>query len=150
MTSSVSHATTGPVPITPLLFIRHIGNAHASPAGWPEKTIDGLIDAMERWELDRRWDTSGDQAFEPHVLCAPFRAPALGCKGRVFVPSLGCYRYLDGDPIHADHPTAVSYLGNFVGYSFPFSFHTDDQDLIARLDAAIARNIQRYACGFAG
>jgi hypothetical protein len=46
--------------------------------------------------------------------------------------------------VFPDHPKAVSYLGNFVGYSFAFNLYTDDQELIAQLDAAIAENMERW------
>lgn len=46
-------------------------------------------------------------------------------------------------PIYPEHPNAVRYCGNFVGYSFAFWLVTDDETLIARLDAAIKANLSR-------
>ncbi len=55
----------------------------------------------------------------------------------------GCTVYHYGKPCHPEAPDAVSYLGNFIGYSFAFNLDTDDPQLIATLDAAIADNLER-------
>jgi hypothetical protein len=126
-----------------MLRIEYIGS-HTTVPGWPEQgTIAGLLDAIERWELDTRWDLSTDPRFQPHPDRAPFRGPALRCAGSRFDPALGCTVYLTGAPVFPDAPTAVSYSGNFIGYSYGFGLATDDRELIAQLDAAIARNLAR-------
>ena len=52
-------------------------------------------------------------------------------------------RYGNGSPIYPEHPDSVQYCGNFLSYSFGFSLATDEPELIKRLDAAIAANIER-------
>jgi hypothetical protein len=54
-----------------------------------------------------------------------------------------CTRYVLTEPIDPEHPMMWSYSGNFLGYSFGFHVTTDDPEVIARLDAAIAANMQR-------
>lgn len=126
-----------------MLDIKDIGTKTTIP-GWPANTIEGLLDAMERWELDTRLDYSSDPRFDPHEDRKPFRGPAVSCAGTVYVPSLGRNRYLSGPPLYPEHPTAVAFIGNFVGYSFGFYIVTDDRELIARLDKAIAANLARH------
>jgi hypothetical protein len=127
-----------------MLQIDYIGTKTTIP-GWPENTIEGLFDALERWELDGRLNHAGDPRFTPHPDRKPFRWPALRSGGSSYSQELGCAVYLDGPPIYPDAPDAVSYCGNFVGYSFGFHLTTDDRALIERLDAAIAKNLQAYA-----
>lgn len=127
-----------------MLKIYHIGS-HTSIPGWPAHgTIEGLLDAISRWELDRRLMQTDNDRLSDHPERKPFRGPALSCGGKQFDPAKGCAVYVDGPPIYPEHPKAVSYLGNFVGYSFAFYLHTDDADLIAQLDAAIQANIERH------
>lgn len=127
-----------------MLRIDYIGHKTTIP-GWPEAgTIEGLFDAMSRWPLDTRLDYSGAPAFEPHPDRKPFRGPALRFGAKVYSDLTNGYRYLDGAPVDEEHPDAVSFMGNFVGYSFGFNLMTDDRELIARLDAAIAANLARH------
>lgn len=130
-----------------MLTIHHIG-APTSIPDWPQHgTVEGLLDAMERWPLDSRIDFSTSPQFEPHPSRKPFRGPAVYSGGSYFSANLGQTCYLMGKPTYPDSPGAVSYLGNFVGYSFAFYLDTDDQLLIAKLDHAIAQNLARQARG---
>lgn len=126
-----------------MLNINYIGPSHTTIPGWPEVgTIDGLIDAMSRWSLDTRLDHSTDPRFQPDPLRAPFRGPARRHNGSVYNAKLGFPVYNnDGAPVYPEAPEAVSYLGNFVGYSFAFAVATDEPEVIARIDAAIAKNL---------
>lgn len=127
-----------------MLQIDHIGTRSAIP-GWPQNgTIEGLLDALSRWELDPCLDFSRAPQYESHPDRQPYRRPASLGGGRKWSDELGGYRYLDGPPLYPEHPTAVSFTGNFLGYSFGFNLTTDDRELIARLDAAIAQNIERF------
>lgn len=126
-----------------MLNIKYIGS-HTTIPGWPEHgTIAGLLDALRRWQVDQRWNHRGDPRFEAHPDRQPFRGPALRAGGSIYCNARGHTVYLDGAPIYPEAPTAVSYLGNFVGYSFAFNLSTDDRELIAQLDAAIAANMAR-------
>jgi hypothetical protein len=131
---------------SPLLQINYIGHATSIP-NWPARSLEGLFDALQRWELDPRLNNMDNKRLQPHPLRAPFRHPAVSCAGEVWSSELGGFIYLDGPPIYPDAPEAVCFLGNFVGYSFAFNLVTNDPDLIARLDAAIARNMARAAAG---
>jgi hypothetical protein len=128
-----------------LVDIEHIGSPHtAGWEGWPEHgTIAGLLDALSRWPLERLWDHSESPKFEPHPDRKPFRCPSLSSGGQVFSAKLGHTLYLDGPPCYPDHPTAVTYTGNFLTHSFAFRLNTDDRELIAKIDAAIATNLAR-------
>lgn len=111
---------------------------------WPTNDLAGLFDALSRWDLDPRLDFTNDPHIEPHPQHAPFRCPALRSAGKRYDVAKGHYVYLRSDePIHPEAPNAVSYCGNFLGYSFGWNVATDDPDLIARLDAAIAANLNR-------
>jgi hypothetical protein len=125
-----------------MLDITYIGSGNTIP-GWPENnTVDGLIDALSRWPLDSRLDYSNDPQFQPDPLRAPFRGPARRYNGAVFDAKLDHKVYAnDGAPIYPDAPNAVSYCGNFIGYSFGFSLSTDDTEVIYRIDSAIAKNL---------
>lgn len=126
-----------------MLKINYIGS-HTTIPGWPEHgTIDGLLDALSRWQLCPRINQATSPRLQPHPDRKPYRGPTLRCGGRVFDHDKGHTVYLDGDPIYPDAPTAVTFLGNFAGYSFAFNLTTDDRDLIARLDAAIAANLAK-------
>lgn len=126
-----------------MLKINHIGS-HTTIPGWPEHgTIAGLLDALKRWPLDPSLNLSTDPHFDPHPQRAPYRGPALTCGWFHYSVERGCTVYHYGKPRHPEAPDAVSYLGNFVGYSFAFNLDTDDPQLIATLDAAIADNLER-------
>lgn len=128
-----------------MLHITYIGHDSRIP-GWPESgTIAGLLDALSRWELDPGMNYDGDETFTPHPDRKPYRCPALRCVGSHYDHEQGRTVYVDGPPIHPEAPDAVQFFGNFVGYSFGFSFETDDRELIARLDAAIAANLAKFA-----
>lgn len=127
-----------------MLTINKIGNQAPIP-GWPENTIEGLFAALERWPLDPRLDYSKEPELNHDPLCKPFRGRAW-CGVKVMEnPNGPGGLYVATRPIHPESPNAVSYLGNFLKVSWYFSFETDDPELIARLDAAIAKNMQMPA-----
>lgn len=128
-----------------MLEIHHIGT-HSTVPGWPANgTIEGLLEALSRWELDLRHDLSKDPRFEPHPDRKPFRYPALMAGRRLFDCELGCTRFLNGPPAYPEHPTAVTIGGSFLCVAFTFRLTTDDRDLIGQLDQAIAHNLARPA-----
>jgi hypothetical protein len=108
---------------------------------WPTSDIDGLFDALKRWQLDTRLDLSADPAYEGRPGCAPFRGLAFGHCVAQYVPKLDRRIYIGTKAIYPDHPDAVRYVGNFIGYSFGFWLDTDDMELINRLDQAISENL---------
>jgi hypothetical protein len=113
--------------------------------GWPDNTIEGLFDALSRWALDPSCLILDESPpIVPAAWGDPLKGAAWRCRqqGR---HDLGYHRteYILTAPIYPDHPFCVHYNGNFAGYSFGFQVATDDPDLIARLDAAIAENIAR-------
>lgn len=130
--------------------VMYIGSPSTIP-GWPSNDIEGLFDALSRWTLHPDCDFSEEPPVVPMAWHSPFKCPAW-CEARYFNRTVdGCERryYMGTKPIYPDHPDAVAYSGNFLGYSFAFSLHTDDEGLIARLDSAIAENMrspeyQRY------
>lgn len=122
-----------------MIKIHHIGRPTTIP-GWPQAdTIEGLLDALSRWTLDPRLDLR-----EPEERHLPaYRGRAWGsCTGR-WNPEKHRTIYTATKPIYPDSPDAVRYTGNFIGYSFGFTLDTDEPELIARLDAAIAQNMAR-------
>lgn len=128
-----------------MLNIHHIGSPLNRP-DWPQAgTIEGLLDALSKWDLDTSLDYSSDPRFEPHPDRKPFRFPNLTLLRKVYSPELGADRYISGPPVYPDHPTSVRFVGNFIGYSFGFTLETDDRELITKLDAAIAENLERQA-----
>ncbi len=124
-----------------MLEIENIG-CGKEIAGWPERTIDGLFEALERWPLDPRLDFSRVFEMNHDPRRAPFRGRAWAGVKEVRDPKAGTVRLVATRPIYPDSPDAVSYLGNFFNVSWLFSLSTDDAELIARLDAAIAKNMQ--------
>ena len=129
-----------------MTVVQFIGN-RANMPNWPTNDIDGLFDALTRWALDFRQSRTSalDMALrDPEDdKAGPFRGRAwCGCDAR-YDQTLGRVRYYATRPMYPDYPEAVSYTGNFLGYSFCFVFDTNDPELIARLDAAIAANMQR-------
>lgn len=129
-----------------MLIVHHIGRPTTIP-GWPTNDLAGLFDALGRWPLETRLDGSTSPELEPHPRRAPYRGPARLFAGKQWRASRSDgtpgYVYLGGAPAYPDAPDAVTYCGNFEAYSFAWSLSTDDPELIARLDAAIADNIAR-------
>ena len=128
-------------------LLEDIGTKTSIP-NWPKNDLEGLFDALSRWTLDPMNDLSGNDPGHPHAAFhAPFRCLAWGSCISEPIPgtNLTKYRYVGTKPIYPDHPEAVSYLGNFVGYSFGFHVVTDDVDLIAELDRRIAENMSTTA-----
>lgn len=127
-----------------MLRIHNMGTKTTIP-DWPENTIEGLFGALERWPLDPTLDFSKDPELDHDPLIKPFRGRAWCGVQRMQNPNGPGIRYVATRPIYPESPNAVSYLGNFLEMSWVFSFETDDPELIARLDAAIARNMQMPA-----
>lgn len=126
-----------------MIKINYIGRPTTIP-GWPETgTVDGLIEALSRWSLDPSLDLSDDPRFQPDPLRAPYRGPARRYSGATYNAKLDVAVYdNNGAPVYPEAPDAVSYLGNFIGYSFAFSVDTDEPEVIQRIDAAIAKNLR--------
>lgn len=126
------------------LLMSQIGSSRAIDIpGWPTRDLGGVFQALERWPLDRRLDLSHKPEYRGIPGVAPFRGLAWGHCVREYSFTLGRYVHRGTKPIYPDYPHAVRYVGNFVGYSFPFWLDTADQELIQRLDDAIARNLSR-------
>lgn len=127
-----------------MIDIAYIGRATTIP-NWPEAgTIAGLLDAIGRWPLEPGMNNAGKPCFAPHPARRPYRGPALLSSGSRYDEKLGHTVYLDGDPIYPDAPDAVTFAGNFVGYSFGFHISTDESEVITQIDAAIAENLSKW------
>lgn len=121
-----------------------IGTAASIP-NWPTQDLNGLIDALQRWKLCSRTLAQEDPGHPHSAYKRPYRGLCWGhCRVE---PMEGTHlrRYVGTQPIYPDHPEAVRYFGNFVGYSFGFSLDTDDKALIELLDRLIEENLQRDA-----
>lgn len=123
-----------------MIIAAQIGSTASIP-NWPTNDLDGLFDALQRWPLDKRLDLSKDPQFEGERGLAPFRGLAWGHCVFQYNAKLQKRVLVNTKPIHPEHPDAVRYCGNFVGYSFGFWLDTDDAELIQRLDSAIATNL---------
>lgn len=110
---------------------------------WPTNDLDGLFDAMKRWPLDGRLDMSKEPEFAGNPGVAPFRGRAWGHCVFQYDETLHRRVAVATKPIYPNHPDAVRFCGNFIGYSFGFWLDTDDAALIERLDRAIADNLSR-------
>lgn len=127
-----------------MIEIQYIGHPATIP-NWPQAgTVAGLIDALERWPLEPSMNNAGRPCFQPHPARRPYRGPALLSAGSRFDEKQGNTVYLDGDPIYPGAPDAVTFAGNFIGYSFGFHLSTDEPEVIERLDAAIAENLSKW------
>lgn len=82
-----------------------------------------------------------DPAFESVGGFGPY--PALRCCSEQ-MPD-GSTIYHPGPPIHAAHPDAVRFFGNFANLSLVFTVDTDDDATIAFLRDRIAENRQTRA-----
>lgn len=121
-----------------------IGTKHfCTIPGWPSNDLEGLFDALARWDLDRRLDYSNEPEFAGKPGVAPFRSRAWGHCVQQYDETLQKRVWVGTRPIHPEHPDAVRYFGNFLEHSFGFWLDTDDPELIARLDGAIAENLCR-------
>ena len=121
-----------------------IGTRHfCTIQGWPSNDLAGLFDALARWELDSRLDYSNAPEFAGKPGVAPFRGRAWGHCVKQYDEALQKHVWVGTRPIHPEHPNAVRNCGNFLEYSFGFWLDTDDPELIARLDGAIAENLCR-------
>ena len=113
---------------------------------WPANTFDGALDALSRWLPDPRLDHSGDPSLPGHVGTPFSSAPGLYCfGGQRWSSEAGGIIYLDDKerPCHPDHPDAVNFLFNFIGYSFVVNLTTDDPEKIAKMRAAIDAAMRR-------
>lgn len=121
-----------------------IGSRTTIP-NWPSPDLQGLFQALQNWTLDPRIAEVSDDPEHPHAeFDAPCRCLAWGnCVAEPIVEQNMRPRYVGTQPIHEGHPNAVSYCGNFLGYSFGFTVETDDPALIAELDRLIAENMAR-------
>lgn len=114
--------------------------------GWPANDLSGLFQALDQWTLDPLLDMSGDDAEHPHArFDAPYRCLAwCQCvEERIANRAVYKTRFVGTTPIYADHPDAVSYCGNFLGFSFCFNIDTADAELIKKMDLLIAENMAR-------
>lgn len=124
-----------------LTVVKHAGGKLNCP-DWPSNDLNGIFDALSRWPLDPSMALSDDDIWPPQARMAPFC-----CFAWVNCVSMQTYKpryrtlYRGTTPLYPDHPEALSYFGNFHGYSFGFNIETDDPELIARMDAAIAANM---------
>jgi hypothetical protein len=127
-----------------MLIIHHVGQKTSIP-DWPEtNTIEGLFQALARWALCPRMNYVGDRYLVQDEFRKPFRGRAWGHCVRERNPDHPeVIMYIGTKPIYPDSPNAVSYCGNFMGYSFGFHLVTDEPALIERLDAAISANMLR-------
>lgn len=123
------------------LTVADIGRP-TSIAGWPTNDLDGLFDALSRWPLEPRMSGADSVPWPPQVNLGPFVCFAW-CACVKTGWNDGTFSYRGTRPLYPDHPEARNYFGNFCGYSFGWNVVTDDPDLIARLDAAIAANMAR-------
>lgn len=127
-----------------MLKIDYIGRTNNIP-DWPEVgTIAGLLDALGRWKLDEGLNLSNEMCFEPCPERKPYRALARRFAGEKWNEAKQCNVYLVGDLMYPDCPGTISYLLNFERYSFACGLVTDEPELIAQLDAAIAKNMATW------
>lgn len=124
------------------ILAAHIGTVTSIP-NWPTNDLNGLFDALSRWQLDPSHDCSKEPEFAGKPFVAPFRGRAWGHCIQQYDEKLRKRVFIATKPIHPDHPDAVRYSGNFLEYSFGFWLDTDDPHLIERLDQAIAANLHR-------
>lgn len=110
---------------------------------WPTNDLDGLFDALKRWKLEKWLNMEHSKSLEPHSLRGPYRGRAFKYAGKRWSVEHNCMVYLNGEPVYPEHPNAVSYWGNFEGYSFGWTVSTDDPELISKLDSAIKENMER-------
>jgi hypothetical protein len=112
--------------------------------GWPTNNLDGLFDALSRWPLDGTLDLSKRPEYCDMPGNAPYRGLAWGHCVLQYDQRLQKRVAVGTKPIYPEHPDAVRYVGNFIGYSFGFWLDTDDKHLIEKLDAAIAANWKKF------
>lgn len=119
-----------------------IGNRSTIP-GWPGNNLEGLFDALQRWTLCPRNEGTDDPGHPHASYSKPFRCLAWGNCIAQAIPESNCSktRYIGTKPLYLEHPDAVSYFGNFLGFSFGFRLDTADPALIEKLDALIAANM---------
>ncbi len=119
-----------------------IGSSAMPIKDWPSGDLAGLFEALKRWPLDTRLDYSKEPEFSSLPGTAPFRGRAWGHCVWQYSEVLRRRVVVATRPIYPEFPDAVRYCGNFIGYSFAFWLDTNDADLIARLDQAIAANLR--------
>lgn len=126
------------------IIAAQIGSNTTIP-NWPTQDLEGVFQALDQWSLCPRLNMAGQDPNHPHVAYEnPYRCLAWGyCKAEPIPEQNFRPRYVGTKPIYPDHPEAVSYCMNFLGYSFCINLTTDDPNLIAELDLRIAENMQR-------
>lgn len=125
----------------PMLIIQD--ENHWRPDGTPEAPLARIEMMLKNYDLDPRLDTSDSKKFEESPLRRPFRHPMFRSAGTCWSSDHDCIVYKSGQPIYAKHPDAVCFLFGFLEISHCLSVTTDDQELIAKLDAAIADAMKR-------
>lgn len=127
-----------------MIKIDYIGRTNGIK-DWPEVgTIAGLLDALGRWKLDPRLASDDSPRLEIRPDRLPYRSLNLAYTGKKYDFDREVEIYRSGQPLDPEHPTAIGYLGNFLHYSFAFSLTTDEPELIATLNAAIAANMEKF------
>lgn len=125
--------------------VHHAGHRSGIP-GWPTNDLAGIFDALERWILDPIFVAMDDgHTFTPEAPRQPYKCLNWMCREtrQTSLEGVQTSRYILTAPIDPERPLMWSYSGNFMAYSFGFHVTTDDPEVIARLDAAIAANMQR-------
>lgn len=108
---------------------------------WPTNDFEGAIKALSMWLPEPRLDYSGCPAL-PYRKGTPFASENLMCgTEKRWINNVLCY--VGTRPAYPDHPHAVEFLINFIGYSFAIHLVTDNPDEISRLRAAIADAMAR-------
>ncbi len=110
--------------------------------GWPTSDLNGVFDALSRWTLDPFLEGNPKYATEGEEF-EPFSCKAWTCDDGKFIPELNVRQYKLIAPIHPEAPDAISFEGNFIGYSFGFRVETNDVALMEKLRKAIADNMAR-------
>lgn len=87
----------------------------------------------------------GLRCFDYDAYDAPFRGRSFCQVEEYFCTERNSRVFVATEPIYPEHPESVNFTGNFLGISFPFSISTDEKDVIALLDAAIAENMATAA-----
>ncbi len=107
---------------------------------WPSNDILGLIDALHIWPLDLSF--IGDEN------CKDYRGPFKHLQWGHCIQRYDAKRqrmgWVSTAPAYPEHPNAIGYNGNFIGYSFGFHVVTDDQELIKTLDYSISLNLKKF------
>lgn len=120
--------------------------SHCNRDDWPEvNTINGALQALKMWALEPRLDHSNSPHL-PGWTGSPFcaEAPCYTFGESRWQVEACCMGYYSSDRlVYPDHPNAVCFTMNFIGYSFGGSIWTDDPEVIKTLKDAIRENMQK-------